>query len=280
MMFSSPAFALNDSVRQVDRSGGLGPILNESGVSEAAGGGDTATFESIADLVDDVDPDNSFSREHNTERRGSSRENNGLRNPDARSNSTVNFDALALRTLEEEQSHDQAGCNASRRRVLGRVAQDDPLRALEEVDLPTSPGFTVYEEEEEKTAFDVYRDPGGREASQGVESEGDTATLSLFGDALGALTEVAQGGSDAESVGSLTLELNERGGASSSRVSKSLGGNAPYRPSKTLTCLSFCFPATAMNADAPDTDDSVGFGDISRITRVEDTATKHQHFPP
>jgi hypothetical protein len=262
MMFSSPAFNLNESVRQVDRSGGLGPILNESGVSEAAGGGDTATFQSIADLVDDVDPDNSFSREHNPERRSSSRENNGLRNPDARSNSTPNFDDLALRTLEEEQSQDQVGCNASRRRVLGRVAQDDPLRALQEVDLPASAGFTVYEEEEEeeKTAFfDVYRDTGGRESqgvesegdtatlpgfqvyeeeeeqrtafdvyrgpgereSQGAESEGDTATLSLFGDALGALTEVAQGDSDAESLGSLTLELNEGGGVSSSRASKS-----------------------------------------------------------
>jgi hypothetical protein len=37
--------------------------------------------------------------------------------------------------------------------------------------LPASAGFTIYEEEEEeKTASDVYRDPGGRE-SQGVESE-------------------------------------------------------------------------------------------------------------
>jgi hypothetical protein len=225
MMFSSPAFALNSSVRQVDRSGGLGPILNESGVSELAGGGDTATLGAIADLVDDgFDTNTSFSREDHADFRGTSRENNGLRNPVARSNSTPDFDALALRTLEEEQS-DQTGCNASRRRVLGRVAQDDPLRALEEVDLPAGPGFSVYEEEEEEemTAFEVYRDPDEGE-NQGVDAEGDTATLSLFGDALEALTEDARGDSDADSVGSLTLDLNRRGAASTSRVSKSLGG--------------------------------------------------------
>jgi hypothetical protein len=117
--------------------------------------------------------------------------------------------------------------------------------------LPASAGFTIYEEEEEeKAAFDVYRDQ-----SQGVESQSDTATIPGFGlrrrskestaltcieileeesrkepnrkvilqpvaiwDALGALTAGGQGRfRRGVSLGSLTLELNEGGGVSSGR---------------------------------------------------------------
>lgn len=195
MMFSSPAFGMNESVLQVDRSGGLGPILNQSGVSEAADGGDgdTATFESIEELIGGGDSNHSFRREalESAESLPTSRENRGLGNPNARSSSAPDFDSLALRTLEEEQGHDQPGCSSTRRRGVGRLAQVDPLESLQEVHVPAEPGFAIYEEEEdeqEQAGFAIYQDTGV------IEGDGDTATLSLFGDAMDALTDVANGG--------------------------------------------------------------------------------------
>jgi hypothetical protein len=53
----------------------------------------------------------------------------------------------------------------------------------------------------------------------------------------------------------------------------------PHHSSQNTNMPLLLCPATAMNADAPATDDSVGFGDISRIARVEDIATTPIHTP-
>jgi hypothetical protein len=276
MMFSSPAFGMNESVRQVNRSGGLGPILNESGVSEAAaddggGGDDTATFESIADLVQGVaDSDHSFRREQSGDSFGSTAgENHGrVGNPHARSNATPDFDALALRTLEADQ--DQPGCDAAPRRGLGQMSQVDPLRALQEVDLPTDPGFTIYSEEEEPTVFEIYHDSsavggGGVTRQREDESEGDTATLSLFGDDVDALTEVAQGGrTDTDSIGSVTLDLNDNVGASRVRKCPNVLRRIAICDALTIVCFASFISGSILNNETA-TSDPVDFGDISRI---------------
>jgi len=251
MMFSSPALGLNDSTaRRTDPDGGLGPILNESGISEQAvfddvdtaansemanacndGDGDTADFESIADLVGDAESNISFAR---TNEVTSDIENKGEHNPAPRSNSTPGFEDMALRTLQEDQVSGGTGCSSSRRSFLGTIAQSDPLRELQESDLETDPGFPVYVEtgqqtgqaeidpgqnaglarDASKAAFQNCRDSsmsnteqesrrlstisdGGRPSN---ESEGDTATFSLFGDAMQALQSSEDG---------LTLDLKD-----------------------------------------------------------------------
>ena len=174
MMFSSPAVDLNDSaVAPADRSGGLGPILNESASSElrntsAVGSG--GPFETIAEVEsDNSDPNGSFAQQH-----GDS-ENDGAHNPDARSQQTTpDFDKVALRALQQETSKEAVGlgCTAAAAtarpppsRTIGRIDQNDPFRGLQEHDLPATAGFEIYSEEEEKKednggggGFQIYAD--------------------------------------------------------------------------------------------------------------------------
>lgn len=57
MMFSSPAFPLTERSRIENRSGGLGPILNESGVSESC---NTSVIIQQDDFLAQCDPDSSL----------------------------------------------------------------------------------------------------------------------------------------------------------------------------------------------------------------------------
>jgi len=176
MMFSSPAVDLNDSaVAPADRSGGLGPILNESASSEvrntSAIGSGGGPFETIAEVESDnySDPNGSFAQQH-----GDS-ENDGTHNPDARSQQTTpDFDKVALRALQQETSKEAVGlgCAAAATarpppsRTIGRIDQNDPFRGLQEHDLPATAGFEIYSEEEETKedhgggggGFQIYED--------------------------------------------------------------------------------------------------------------------------
>jgi hypothetical protein len=57
MMFSSPAFPLTERSRIEDRSGGLGPILNESGVSDSC---NTSVIIQQEEMLAGCDPDSSL----------------------------------------------------------------------------------------------------------------------------------------------------------------------------------------------------------------------------
>jgi hypothetical protein len=219
MMFSSPGFALVDESRRVERTGGLGPILNESGVSETRN--DTSTI-SVSEYGDSAhlnviseqacDPESSFAAVE--------AENDGPRNPLSRSSATPGFETMALRTLEESSSsHGPITC--SRRRALGTIAQEDPMRDLPETELVSESGFQVYNDADSEnqedspqvrapfeiyddgdddgnqvseshgaaTNFEIYQDSTGGSSpddkpSPTMGSQGDTATFSLIGDAF------------------------------------------------------------------------------------------------
>jgi hypothetical protein len=137
MMFSSPAVGSN------------GAILNESTSSGVA-------FNPIAEIEDD--PNGSFAAE-----------NDGIKNPDARSNATPGFDKMALRTLKEGTEGPVLRCSTSRH--IGRIGQLDPFRDLAEHYFPSGPGFTIYSENEEKigdipsAAFQIYEDSSSKPAA-------------------------------------------------------------------------------------------------------------------
>jgi hypothetical protein len=222
MMFSSPAFALVNERSRVERTGGLGPILNESGVSEPRNDtstisvpeyGDSAHLNVISEMASHGDPGSSFAAVE--------AENDGPRNPLPRSTATPGFETMALRTLEESSSsHGRIAC--SRRRALGTIAQEDPMRDLPETELVSESGFQVYNDADSKsqedspqvrapfeiydddddddgnqvseshgaaTNFEIYQDSAGNsspddKSSPTTHSQGDTATFSLIGDAF------------------------------------------------------------------------------------------------
>jgi checkpoint serine/threonine-protein kinase len=251
MMFSSPAFALTDEANYHRRSGGLGPILNESGVSEAAasssynaslridGEGDSDTHGAFADILTDVDPSSSFA--------AVDIENDGPRNHQPRSRTTPGFEHMALRTLEDRPPEVRGSCAS--RRVLGTVAQEDPLRMLTETEFSADAGFQIFTNVENAdarnrpptrlslhadndasegiqsggNAFEIYQEVRVISSDQyqtGRDIEGDTATFSQLGDAFQILSERSPS-SDTHD-GSADSVNSSRDHFDASEVSKSL----------------------------------------------------------
>jgi Mad3/BUB1 homology region 1 len=160
MMFSSPAIGLNDSSlhqHQHERHGGLGPILNETGDSEAAAGGGGADAMASIDEAQEEDYDimesNDLAVDSSLVVGGLLENQSSLPNPHARTTNSPNFDSMALRTLQEDQGggSSSVGCSSSRggsSRSAGDLSQDDPFRALGAVELNNEPGFQIYEDDE------------------------------------------------------------------------------------------------------------------------------------
>ena len=150
IMFSSPAFAMTEEGRHLNNSGGLGPILNQSGVSEAAsttnyasssvvgGGGNSVEYSNISQLIADVDTDSSFA--------AVDVENDGPRNPLPRTTASPAFDTMVLRPLTQDGQRDDGrlSCASTQRRAIEAATQEDPLRSLPETELCSDPGFQIY----------------------------------------------------------------------------------------------------------------------------------------
>lgn len=169
MMFSSPALDLNGGTGI--RTGSFGSILNKSASSDL--GNTSAVMDGIVENVESdtsSDPNSSFAAQDDD-----NENDRAVRNPDARSNKTSGFEQMALRKLSQE-SKGQEGrdleCVAHRR--IGRISQDDRFRALAENDLPTNPGFSIYNEDDEEgkepepSGFPIFKnaDYGGYESLQ------------------------------------------------------------------------------------------------------------------
>jgi hypothetical protein len=137
MMFSSPALGLNDSTSEaLDRSGGLGPILNSSGVSEPA---EDRSMGAI---------------EEETENHGTAK------NPEARTSKIPEFEDKALRTLRDDPTVKGTGCQSNHsRRTIGPIAQEDVFDGMPINEISSEAGFTFYSEVRTETPAEV-RDSG------------------------------------------------------------------------------------------------------------------------
>jgi Mad3/BUB1 homology region 1 len=181
MMFYSPAIIPGNT--SVVRTGGLGPILDESASSDLRNSSivsECAVTEpprEVAGVSFAIHCDDDENME-------------GMQNPSARSIDMPNFDAAVLQPLSQETKSDGSvlDCNAaSLRRGIGPVHQDNPFRRLLVRDLPSSPGFPIYGDdgsdkavqEEDNGALSVFRPfSKSTQVRTGISPTGDTATFS------------------------------------------------------------------------------------------------------
>lgn len=171
MMFSSPAMGIKEPARS-------------NGIEE---NGDTADIGALAEVIDS----------------NMDSENCGPTNPNARSPIGSELDRMALQTLREVQDSTSTSC-ATERRTIGVIDQSDPLRSLPERELEDDPGFAIYEDDQPPVgSFAIYDENAAPSTTIEVESsssfaihndnvalaDGDTATFSLFGDAMAVLQD-------------------------------------------------------------------------------------------
>ena len=192
MMFSSPAVDF--------RSGGSAsqslehPLQRQS----VAASGDTADVGAIVEVFGGMKCYD---------------ENDGPRNPEARSIEHPDFHRAALKPLHEEQaSSTPVACSATQRRI-GPISQSDPFREAPENELDNDPGFAIFQDDHEdqpdqkcpQSSFSIFKDAPScatdsrylarkrkaqtdgeyitifRDPSPVVQDEeGDTASLSLL----------------------------------------------------------------------------------------------------
>lgn len=154
MMFSSPAFGVDDGARKAERK----TAINDDSRIVDDRGGDTS-FANVGDGLGHSMLDNSILNvDVNAD------ENLVPRNPMARTNETPGFEKMALRELKSVVDTDvMLGCGSRSTPVVAtQMDFPDPLRALA-TDVHDHPGFQIYEDEElelrpltRATTFQIY----------------------------------------------------------------------------------------------------------------------------
>jgi hypothetical protein len=232
MMFSSPAFGVDDVARKTERATAR---LNQSITDERHQDADVS-YGNVGDMLGNSMLDNSILNVQETDD-----ENSGMvRNPFARTTSTPGFEKMAFRELEgESDAGGLLGCRTQSRQPPQRAIQENPLRgpevelsedadfkifeedqeepnSQESVEPPQALGFTIFQDEGQEEnkedndplsgglGFSIYEDgnafehtraedspsaKGSEESGSDLNDEsgyehGDTASISLFGDAV------------------------------------------------------------------------------------------------
>ena len=160
MMFSSPAFGVEDIAQKTERASRVDQSVDE-------GQNDADVSYNVGDMLGTSMLDNSIL---NTD--GVVDENRGPRNPFARTTSTPGFESMALREVEGESdtSGSRLDCSSQLHRSSHHLSQQNPLRGPE-IEMSDDPGFRIYEDEanagesSKGLAFSVYED--------GVDEDGD-----------------------------------------------------------------------------------------------------------
>jgi hypothetical protein len=146
MMFSSPAFGVDDVARKTERQ-----TVNQS-LNEGHQGADVS-YANVGDMLGTSMLDNSILNVDD--------ENTGPHNPLSRTTATPGFDNMALRELKgDADTGGSLSCSAQGRQPLQQSPQENPLQASE-VELTDDPGFQIFEEEnDEDTEAQNYRQAG------------------------------------------------------------------------------------------------------------------------
>ena len=186
MMFSSPAYGVDDVARKTEQSS----RVNQSTDGSQHCGVDVS-YCNVGDILGTSMLDNSILNID-----GADSENRGPRNPFARSTATPGFEKMALRELESESDADESllQCSTGRQRPLKQALQEDPLRGSE-VELTDDPGFRIYQDDTDENPV----------ADRGQPSGG--VGFSIFEDA----DDKEQGDEKAEPSGGLGFTLFEDG---------------------------------------------------------------------
>lgn len=191
MMFSSPAVPSGDHAQDANRSGGLGPILNESGVSEAADG-DTASLTSIAEYLDDA----------------TGRSGDWKKAPPSARPSQAGHGFSIYTEASEPQAAARLGTSSF------AIYSDEP-KALPNKSHQAKPPTSLEicndgDETKEprnapaKLGFTIFEDHSTSENNE-LKADCDTATFSMFGDAFQELNIVADADNETASV-SISLD--------------------------------------------------------------------------
>jgi hypothetical protein len=138
MMFSSPAFGVDDVARKTERQTARGNRSVLTGCD-----GVDASFDEIGHMLGNADLDNSIVN-------GSfaNDENQGPRNPMARSIGNPDLDHMALQEVESDvQNATSLRCSSRSRAGPLQVSQEDPLRGPE-IPFSAIAGFPIFEDAE------------------------------------------------------------------------------------------------------------------------------------
>jgi len=156
MMFSSPAFGVDDSARKPELR------VNDDSVHDGENA-QNVSFGNVGDGLGQSMLDNSILNCDD--------ENRGPRNPLARANNTPGFNKSALRELgpDGDAQRNTLSCRRQRPRLAQIPAQENPMRGPE-TDLDEDPGFQIYEDA--TTTGAVASVPFNIFQESGVNSEG------------------------------------------------------------------------------------------------------------
>lgn len=238
MMFSSPALGVEDSARKIDRDARVSQSIDDNYHNP------DMSYGNVGDVLSTSVLDNSILNvESNHD------ENRGPRNPFARSTTTPGFEKMALRELEAiGDRNDSLGCSSQMDHRDHHSSQENPLGGPE-VDLSEDPGFRIYEDgvqedlkennratsgelgfriyEEEDSevvekesvvaigpGFSVYEDDSSSDDGDFpvTDDMGDTASLSLFGDAVAMLDCKRRSSTNLEETDSVRRPRDSSGG--------------------------------------------------------------------
>jgi hypothetical protein len=249
MMFSSPGVGLEEATRKTEQyQKAAMERATRAYQTTTEDGEEDASFDNIVDLVGHITLDNSILVADE-----GSDENNGPRNPLARTTTARDFEQTALRELEGSDDPSTSLDCLSRvaRRPLQSSLQDDSLRSPA-VEFLEDPGFPIFEDDDDekppatetqstfaifedgdvnkeeniaeisavqpsvvarRPAFEIFEanerkplarptfgpgfaifqdEEGGVNAAENSDDEGDTATLSLFGDIMQTLDDIQE----------------------------------------------------------------------------------------
>lgn len=163
MMFSSPAFGVDDDGRRTERRREEERGQDTSFANVGDGLGHSMLDNSILNLDDDAV------------------ENRGPRNPHARSMNTPGFEKMALRELQSTTDSDGTlGCRSAPLRLATEQSQQNSVQRTE-VELDDDPGFQVYEDEDAVSipgapaAFGIYEDGNNENEATGTASQNSGA---------------------------------------------------------------------------------------------------------
>lgn len=199
MMFSSPAVGLNDSAStSVDRSGGLGPILNESGVSEPA------EDRSMVVIAEEQALGEERFEGNEAPTRGNKRAAFSIYNESESSDdqpSSVKQKTFGFEIFDETE--DDVNGEKLKQSSANFGLYDESEQGEQQ---GKEPAFSIYQDGEDdccdkiKSAFPIYTDasgsiPGDRAKTSGFaihkdnnsENNEDTGTLSSLGDVMNGL---------------------------------------------------------------------------------------------
>lgn len=171
MMFSSPACGADEMARKTESALNTTILNNSNDVS----------YDNMVNLTENHPLDNSV---FNIESSGQL-ENDGPKNPHARSTGTPGFHSTALSQLEADSEASRSlSCVAQTGRSIEKLSQDNPLQRRER-DMQDNPGFTIFEDSNEKSSSSSAGDSTNVSQSSSSnggnrQSFGDTASLSLF----------------------------------------------------------------------------------------------------